>query len=207
MKSQYALAALLGTTLLLAPVTMEARPTLYEVNQSPMAARIASKPGDLLTVKVSETLETTDNGDHKVDRSMESEFNFTKLFFPPFDIASGFAESIGSGDSPGVALDTENAWEGKVQQSSDHSVTMNLQARIIEEVMPGQFYIRAQRTLHINGQEKELLITGMIRQEDIDNNNTVPSELIAEGLVEINGISAGKHFAPNWLFNMLNTLY
>jgi flagellar L-ring protein precursor FlgH len=48
--------------------------------------------------------------------------------------------------------------------------------------------IQGQRHLRINNETEVVTLTGIVRPQDIDRNNTVPSTKVAEARLEIAGV-------------------
>ncbi len=200
-----AIAAILALTSLHNSVI--ARESLYKLDRSPLAPVIAHKPGDLLTIIVSETASTFQGGDNKRETSSEHSFDLGKFFLPGFKMNQGFDDTMTSGDTPGLDFEFENDIEGKASNKSSHLITTKLQAQIIEAPLPGQLIIQGQRTLHINGKRKTFLITGTIRQEDITADNTVDSQYMANAYIEIDGEIAGKDLKPSLISEIITTIF
>jgi flagellar L-ring protein precursor FlgH len=180
---------------------------LYDVADSPFSTFIAKRPGDLLTVIIDEQSETSDQADRKQDRKSEAEFNLKKMFFPGLDITDGLSAVNGEGDPIGFSWDSDSKFKSDADYNSNHRFKARLQVRLIEEVFPGQFIIRGYRTINLNGKEKRLYISGVIRQRDISTSNTIYSHEVADAAVEIEGETAMRDVRQGLLNRIMNFIF
>jgi flagellar L-ring protein precursor FlgH len=76
--------------------------------------------------------------------------------------------------------------QGKTERQS--SFTSYLTTRVIQ-VLPNQnLMIQGKRHLRINNETEVVTLTGIVRPQDIDRNNIVPSTKVAEPRLMISGI-------------------
>ena len=187
------------------PISVES--SLYNLQQSPYATFIAQEVGDILTVIVSETATTADNGDAELKRDSSFTATLKKFFLPPFSVDKGFSTTIGTGTEPGIDFSSASNYKANAKNSANHAFDTRLQVRILEKIREGEFVIRGTRTININGKNKNIFVSGVIRQRDILADNTVKSEKIADATIEIEGEVAQKDLeqsvfskAYNWIF-------
>lgn len=180
---------------------------LYRIKKSPYAATLAHKIGDILTVKVSEVATTNDNASSDTTRNSNHGFDITKFFFPGLSLSKGFTDTMGSGDNPGIAFNNASSFDSESKNSSNHNFYTTIPVRIIEEVSEGQYVIRGKRLLNINGKEKTLFISGVIRQEDISSSNEVESDKVVDAVVEMDGEIASKELKAGFLTRFYNLIF
>ncbi len=189
----------------------------YQVSESPFSSDIASKPGDLLTVNVWDIAKTEEDGKVKDSKNVSQLWNLVDFLFPkvPFtynvnnsqNASSGSGGGTGvQGNGPGVYWSGKNKWDASSDKSSSHRVVMTVQARIVEEVHPGQFLIRGFRTVVVHGKPKKLFVSGVVRKKDIQEDNSVMSDHLAESVVEIDG-KAVSDLQPGWIYRVFDTLF
>lgn len=187
--------------------TAEGVTSLYDLESSPYAANVANKPGDLLTVIVMEETKTEDSGTKDSNKKNEMKFELGKFFFPHFKANLGFDDKISDGDTPGLNLNAENKYSADAKNNSEHSVETKFQVRIVEEVFSGQFVIRGQRLVVIEGNNKLISLSGIIQGEDIKDDNSIESHLIADAVIEIDGQIVTKELKPGYIASILTKLF
>ena len=191
---------------LLMPTALMGAKNIYQVSSSPFSAEIAHNIGDILTVEVYEEASMSDDAKDNTTKKSNFKFNLLKMFFPGFKVSEGFDDTMDSGTTPGFQYEVDSKWDAKKTTNASHFLKTQLQVRIIDEISEGQFIIRGQRLVNINGKDKKLFITGTIRQKDISNDNTIPSFLIADAIVEIDGEIA-QDISPGFFTKLLNWIF
>ena len=181
--------------------------SLYEVSSSPYSTFIARKPGDILTLIIEESAETKDDGEVKLERESDAKFSLAKLFFPSFNPTKGFDNTMLTGDEPGVEFSSESSFENKSENDSGHSYVTTMQIQLIEEVGNGQFVIQGKRGITLNGKDKDMFVSGVIRQRDITADNTIKSEQIANAVIEIDNKIVSKDLRTGWLSKIFNFIF
>lgn len=180
---------------------------LYDVHQSPFAAFIAQRTGDILTVIVDEKATATDDGTRELSKDSSLFATIKDFFLPPFDIQKGFTRTKGSGDAPKIDFSSKSSFKGDASNTSEHEIDTRLQVRMIEEVRPGEFVIRGKRVVNIHGKSKVIYISGVVRQRDIAKDNTVKSHQLADATIEIEGEVVKKDLRPGIFHSIFNKIF
>jgi len=144
----------------------------------------AKRVGDILTVEV--TFSDKAIFDNKTERSRNSTesrdlagaFGNAIIDFLPDDYTSGSAVIDFDGD-------TTTSGEGSVDRKEELSTSM---AAVVTQVLPnGNMVIEGRQEVRVNFEIRELIVAGVIRPEDISNNNTIESTKIAEARISYGG--------------------
>ena len=84
-----------------------------------------------------------------------------------------------------MGSDTSNAGSGAVDRSEDINLTL---AAIVTQVLPnGNLVITGHQQVRVNSELRDLQISGIVRTEDITNDNTVDLAQIAEARLSYGG--------------------
>lgn len=148
----------------------------------------ANDVGDILTVSLNisdsadlenkTTRKRNDNEDGDVTNLLGLEGEFTKLL--PQGITPATTVSLG----------TQHNTEGDGEIDREEAITVTL-AAIITQILPnGNLVIFGRQEVKVNFEKREVLVTGVIRKEDIDYTNTISHEKIAEMRVAYGGTGA-----------------
>lgn len=145
----------------------------------------ANKVGDILTIVVEiedeaeleNTTERTRSGGESA--GLPSFLGFeTKLgkFLPdavnPDELISAESSSTSNGD-------------GSIER--EETISLKLAAMVTQVLPNGNFVIHGSQEVRVNHEKRELLIDGVIRPEDILNNNSISYEKIAEARISYGG--------------------
>ena len=187
---------------------IEASPmNLYQIDISPFATFIANKPGDVLTLVIEESAETKDGGELKLEKGSDAKFTLSKVFFPYFKPNIGFDDTMATGDEPGVNFSSESTAENNAENSSSHNFMTTVQIRLIEEVGEGQFFVKGHKLVTLNGKDKNIFVSGIIRQKDISPDNTIKSDQLADAVLEIDSKLVTKELKPSILTKIFNFIF
>lgn len=145
----------------------------------------ANKAGDILTVIV----DIEDEADWK-NKTERTRTGNESLGVPNLlGLESLPAKVLPGGYDPEnlatVKSGSTSVGDGKMKR--EETVTTKL-AAIVTQVLPnGNFVIRGQQEVRVNNDLRELTLDGIIRPEDIMNNNSISYEKIAEARISYGG--------------------
>jgi flagellar L-ring protein precursor FlgH len=101
-----------------------------------------------------------------------------------------------------------NNFDGSGTTSRKNSLTATLTA-VVREVFPnGNLYIEGKKEVIINNERQYIIVTGIVRPEDIQSDNSIASNLIADARIEYSGrgVIAEKQ-RPGWLGRVLDVVW
>lgn len=84
-----------------------------------------------------------------------------------------------------VGTNSTNTGDGKIKREED--IKLKIAAMIMQVLPNGNFVIKGQQEVRVNFELRELALTGVIRPEDILNNNSISYEKIAEARISYGG--------------------
>ncbi len=142
-------------------------------NRSLYADRKAVKEGDVLTVLIYESTTASSRADTKTSKSDSA--------------------STKPGVGPLLSLLPEWSVSGKTGSQASGTTTRSgtLVGKIsvvVKEVLPsGNLKVEGARTVGVNGEKEKIVLTGIVRPEDVSAENTVASTAIAEAEIHYEG--------------------
>ncbi|HMQ22559.1 MAG TPA: flagellar basal body L-ring protein FlgH [Planctomycetota bacterium] len=140
----------------------------------------ARKIGDILTVVIREQHRV--KNEDKVGRTSNSSLAAS---LESFDIK---ANAFTNGILPSLDVRTSKAQNGNAKQEKDATFEAQIAVTIVDELPNGNLVVSGRRTVLIDDETKTLKISGVIRRWDIDANNQVSSNRVAEAMVAIEGV-------------------
>ncbi len=146
--------------------------------------RRARRPGDILSVKISESSLADGRANTKLDRQVSESAAVSALL--------GLMQQINTEDArivPGslVGAETKRTFQGKGTSDRSTKVEAVIPAMVVAREPSGNLRIEGRRVLLVNDEEHHFYLSGLIRVEDIDSANTIESTKIAEAEMEFSG--------------------
>lgn len=146
----------------------------------------ANKVGDILTILI----DIKDEADLE-NKTTRSRTGSESAGMPEFlgIPATQFQKVLPDGINPASLVEAEsasnNAGTGKIER--DETIKLKLAAMITQVLPNGNFVLRGSQEVRVNNEVRELLLQGVIRPEDILNNNSTSYDKIAEARISYGG--------------------
>ena len=157
--------------------------------------------GDIVTIKIIESSNATNQASTATDRSsslsasvdaffnMEKRFPADHPFFNPFSKVAG-----------GVESEFEGA--GTTKRSGD--LTAYITALVTQVLPNGNLVVTGSREVLINNENQIIQLTGVVRPRDISAKNQILSTYIADARISYSGTGVvNDRQKPGWLTNLV----
>jgi flagellar L-ring protein precursor FlgH len=142
----------------------------------------ASRVGDVLTVAISIADAATLSDTTTRSRTNSDDANLTNFFGLEKYLA---ASSIDPANVVKMGSDTSNVGGGSVARSETINLTL---AALVTQILPnGNMVIAGHQQVRVNGELRDLQISGIVRTEDITADNTVDLSQVAEARLSYGG--------------------
>ncbi len=175
-----------------------------DASESLFTYRRPGRIGDMVTVLIQEQANATRNAGTDTSRKSEISMGMPIL-----------AGLMGALKSAYPSLDSKkllsavykNDFQGKGETKRSGRLTATLTTRIKKVLPNGDLYIEGAKVVMINQEESHLYLSGVVRRSDIQADNTVMSNLIADAHVEYAGrgpLDGAQK--PGWFSRALNWL-
>ncbi len=160
------------------------------------ADRRANKVGDILLVEIVETSNAAKKADTETKRTSSIAGDIGYLF--RFD--SWLKGKEGTPGSKTVEATLSNNFKGEGTTDQNSTVTATISARVIDITIDGNLVIQGYRQIRINNDTQHIILTGLVRPDDISPENSIKSSYIADARIEMNGegVIADKQ-QPGWM--------
>jgi flagellar L-ring protein precursor FlgH len=163
--------------------------------------RKAFRIGDVLTVRVSESAKASNMADTDLSRASENKAEITALFGLQGALERSNLTNL-------IDVTTDSSYAGVGSTNREGRLTARLTA-VVKEVLPnGNLVVQGTRSVTVNNEEQFMTLTGIVRQEDIDRDNSISSSHIADARIAFGGVgivadkqrSGWGAWAFDWLF-------
>jgi flagellar L-ring protein FlgH len=150
---------------------------------------------DVVTIRVYETTQAVAAADAKNSRATSATAGFDNLF--------GLEKTINELPTM-VSGKSDSSFEGAGSTSRQTTLQTNLTARVIDVLPNGYLVVEGKREISVNNENQSVYLTGVVRPEDISQNNTVLSSAVAQMSVRVQGKGVvSQPIKPGWLFKIL----
>ncbi len=145
----------------------------------------ASRVGDILTVLVEIEDDAKVNNTTERSRDNSEDADLTNFFGLETKLDKIFPDAVDPTALVGLGATSNVTGKGSV----DRKETINLKvAALITQVLPnGNLVISARQEVRVNFEVRELLVSGVVRPEDITGLNTISHHQIAEARISYGG--------------------
>lgn len=163
----------------------------------------AARLGDIITIKVSESESAEQEANTNLSRDSKYSLGMPHLL----GVTDKLKATSGSTVDLSKILETlaQSRFVGDGRTSRSGRLEGTLQARVKTILPNGDLYLEGHKIISVNGEDHHFYISGVIRQEDIATDNSVPSARIADAQVLYNGQGAvSEQQRQGWLHRFLN---
>lgn len=170
-----------GACALAAQALQSPRPgSIYDPSGGPfglIANKTASRPGDLLTIDISENqdLKNEESADLKRETSLQAEL-------ANFDIKPNAFSVL-----PELDGSSSDELKGTANYSKKGRFTARVTAVVVDVLPNGNLVVQGRREIRIDQETKLIEFSGIVRRWDVAADNSVSSELVAEAKVVYRG--------------------
>ena len=157
----------------------------------------AKEIGDVLTVKLDFTDKATFDNVTTRERDDSEDTNITQLLGLEAEFSKVLPEAVSAASLLSFDNAHETKGEGKVDRQEVISLTF---AAVVTQILPnGSLVIVGRQEILVNLELRELMVTGVVRPSDIDSDNTISHEKIAEMRVAYGGSGTISQLQqPRW---------
>ena len=157
----------------------------------------AKEVGDILTVKLD--LDDSAKLENKTerDRDDKEDTDVTNLLGLEAEFAKKLPQAINPASVMSFGSKHETSGDGEIDRSEDIELTF---AAVVTQILPnGALAIMGRQEILVNKELRELMVSGVVRPEDIESDNTVSHEKIAEMRVAYGGRGTLSDLqSPRW---------
>lgn len=182
--------------LVMGPAVLTLAQSLYPVDQnsSMFADRKARRPGDLVTVIIVEQAQARQTAATSTGKDSE--------------VSVGPGGGVLADLIPLLRLGGGDSFSADGSTTRGGSLTAKITTKVVESYSNNTMRIEGRQKIVINGEEQEIVLTGLVRTEDVAPDNTVLSTFVADAEISFvgTGMVADKN-KPGLLTRLLNWLF
>ena len=146
------------------------------------------KVGDIITVLVRESVEASTSAETSTRKQseVESEADAGDNAFL-VDDENGGLNIFNPGELPNWGIETDNESRTNGETTRTNTLTTTLTCTVVQTLPGGLLRLQGKKRVKVNREDSYLRVSGVVRAEDISPDNTVPSTLLADATVDLDG--------------------
>lgn len=129
--------------------------------------------GDVVTIVIDEQQKVRNNENVKTEKSSQIAADGA-TFQPEQQVVDELLP---------INWDVQRDFEGKANYNKEGSFSTRITASVIDVQPNGNLVIQGRRKVTLDGEEKWMTVSGVVRSFDVDSKNTVSSHLVANATV------------------------
>jgi len=154
--------------------------SIYDPDQDPIGLisnKTARKVGDIVTILITETTDVANEESTGLNRATNLNYKLNV-----FDLKPDTFSVL-----PRVDADSTDGFTGSASYNKSGSFSARISAVVMDRLPNGNLVISGRREIHVDDETKLIEFTGIVRRYDIEQDNTVKSELVANAEVTYRG--------------------
>ncbi|MGB7346364.1 MAG: flagellar basal body L-ring protein FlgH [Pirellulaceae bacterium] len=174
------------------------------VNQVDQYRNYAARSrGDLLSILINESTDVENRDETSLDKSGSSTANAGV----DYGLGSDLGNATGNGDF-GKTSSSSRAFSGDSEFRSARQFSDKFTVTIVDVLPNGNLVVQGERAISVQGDERHLRLSGIVRQFDVLPNNSVPSYMVANLKIELDAQGAEQSFTKQgWFSRRVNRLW
>ncbi len=155
--------------------------SLYQVshNLSLFGDRRAGRVGDVITITLEEQTRSSKSAETSIRKETSNELLNPKVF--------GSVIRGSGGDNIFNSLESGTEFTGEGESDQSNSLTGTITA-VVAKVLPnGLLLVQGEKWFQLNRGEEYVRISGLVRAEDINSDNSVSSQRLADARIAYSG--------------------
>lgn len=145
----------------------------------------ASTIGDILTVEIDINDNASINNESSRTRDNSESAGMPNLLGVEGNLGNFLPDGVSASSLVDLSSASNHTGSGAITR--DETIELKIAALVTQILPNGNMVIQGRQEVRVNFEVRDLLITGVIRPEDIRNDNTISYEKIAEARVSYGG--------------------
>ncbi len=174
----------------------------------------ARRINDLVTIIINETTSAQKKASTSSSRDSSTNYGLDTFFGMNTDfniqnlpIINGFYKA-GNVFSPSVKGAAKSDFKGDGDTQRTGRITGTITAKVVEVLPNGNLVIESRKEIFVNNEKEILVLRGIIRPDDISQNNTILSQYVADAQIFLVGEGTlGDKQSQGWLVRFLDKIW
>jgi flagellar L-ring protein precursor FlgH len=144
----------------------------------------ASQVGDLVTIDVDENPRAIGDASTQMDRQSSFQFGISGLFGLTAALQTAYPQLD---PSRLVDMMSQSGFDGSGNTHRGSNIRAQIAVRVRRVLPNGDLFVEGTKIMMVNEEELHIYVSGVIRPQDIEQDNSISSSRIADAEVEFTG--------------------
>ena len=168
----------------------------------------AAKVGDIITVTINENATSTQSASTNTAKDTSINMQAPNVLGLPSSLGIQNFLNMGTQFDPSVNATIANSMQGTGTVTRNGTLTATISALITDILPSGNLRIEGRRSVTVNNEEQIMVLRGIVRPQDINFDNTIPSTLIADAAISYTGEGVvADEQRKGWLARVLSKVW
>lgn len=166
----------------------------------------ARRVGDIVMINVVENSKSKSKADTTADRETTSSLGVAAAFNRSSFGMGGATGKVGPNPMLSTSSTSELSASGETKR--ENYVTATIAARVLNVLPGGVLQLQGAREIRVNEETQYMVVSGLVRAQDVASNNSVDSTQLADSRIEYygKGVLADKQ-KQGWLTRLLDNVW
>jgi len=162
----------------------------------------ASRVGDLVTIDIDESARASGDANTALEREAEHSFGLPSFF----GLTAALQRAHPDLDpSQLFSVMSEYGFAGDGETTRGSRVNARIAVRVKNRLPNGDLFVEGTKVILINDEELHVYVSGVVRPQDIEQDNSVRSSLVADAQIELTGRGAlTDNQRQGWLSRLIS---
>lgn len=147
----------------------------------------ARRINDILTIEIDELSNASQQVSTKTSRDSSIIAKITEFLGSPLDFGLDNFWGKGNPFKPEIQSSAKSSHSGSGKITGSGKLIANITAKVIEVMPNGNLIVEGRKEVTIEKEKRFIILSGMVRPEDIEFDNTVSSSKVADARIEYTG--------------------
>ena len=168
----------------------------------------AKNVGDVVTVQITEKTSAIKEASTSTSRQSTTDIGIQKFMGLPLNF--GMRDFLGQGApfSPEVQATYDAGFDGTGTTKRSGELSAVIATRVTEVMGNGNLVLEGRKEILVNNEHQFIILSGIARPEDINEQNIIPSILLSDARIEYNGKGViSDEQSPGWMRRVLDNVW
>ncbi|HEY4707763.1 MAG TPA: flagellar basal body L-ring protein FlgH [Thermodesulfobacteriota bacterium] len=168
----------------------------------------AKNVGDIVTIRVSEKTSAIKEATTSTARSSTNDIAISKFLGLPLNFGMKDFLNQGQPFSPEIESSYDADFDGSGTTKRSGELSAVISTRITDVLANGNLVLEGRKDTIVNNEQQYIILSGIARPEDINEENVISSALLSDARIEYSGRGViADEQSPGWMRRILDNVW